>query len=328
MRVPRASGAASTAELRPFEFEWPRRSNPPAMTQRIHERLRQPFRKRSRRGRAAERAQQPAAPGIRPLCRASLGLRLHRAAARQPAKLAVPDAADRRPPRRSKPIPDAPLVRSARGQRAACSQPPALGPARPTFPKAPTSSTAWSPCFTRAQPEALEGCAMHLYRASRSMERRVFANADGELLIIPQQGALSDPHRAWRDRCRAGIGRARPARHQVPRSSCPTAKRAAMSPKITAFRFRLPDLGPIGANGLANARDFETPVAAVRGRGRADRGRPEISRATCGRRRSTIRRSMSSPGTAITRRGAMTLPASTRSAASASIIPTRRSSPS
>ena len=26
--------------------------------------------------------------------------------------------------------------------------------------------------------------------------------------------------------------------------------------------FRLPDLGPIGSNGLANARDFETPVAA------------------------------------------------------------------
>src|ERR671921_4152 len=40
------------------------------------------------------------------------------------------------------------------------------------------------------RPEDLEGCAMHLYRATRSMDGRVFANADGELLIIPQQGSI------------------------------------------------------------------------------------------------------------------------------------------
>ena len=34
-----------------------------------------------------------------------------------------------------------------------------------------------------------------------------------------------------------------------------------MSPRITALPFRLPELGPIGSNGLANPRDFETPVA-------------------------------------------------------------------
>src|SRR3954462_1312677 len=39
-------------------------------------------------------------------------------------------------------------------------------------------------------PADLEGVAVHLYRASKSMERRVFVNADGELLIIPQQGTL------------------------------------------------------------------------------------------------------------------------------------------
>src|SRR5215208_5191111 len=38
-------------------------------------------------------------------------------------------------------------------------------------------------------PEDLEGCALHLYRASRNMDRRPSANADGELVIIPQQGA-------------------------------------------------------------------------------------------------------------------------------------------
>src|SRR3954454_23919982 len=39
-------------------------------------------------------------------------------------------------------------------------------------------------------PEDLEGVAVHFYRASRSMERRVFADADGELLIIPQSGTV------------------------------------------------------------------------------------------------------------------------------------------
>src|SRR6476659_483722 len=39
-------------------------------------------------------------------------------------------------------------------------------------------------------PEDLEGVAVHLYRASRSMQRRVFVDADGELVIVPQNGAL------------------------------------------------------------------------------------------------------------------------------------------
>src|SRR5919112_3588587 len=40
------------------------------------------------------------------------------------------------------------------------------------------------------RPEDLEGVAVHFYRAGRSMERRVFVDADGELLIIPQHGTL------------------------------------------------------------------------------------------------------------------------------------------
>jgi len=55
--------------------------------------------------------------------------------------------------------------------------------------------------------------------------------------------------------------------------------------------FRLPDLGPIGSNGLANPRDFQTPVA----RYEDQEGEFELvakSPATCGRRASTTRRSM------------------------------------
>jgi homogentisate 1,2-dioxygenase len=110
-------------------------------------------------------------------------------------------------------------------------------------------------------PEDLEGCAVHLYRAQRSMEARVFVDADGELLIIPQQGAIE---------LRTELGRLEIGPGDV-----------ALIPRGMKFRvqlldgdaagyvaenygqpFRLPELGPIGANGLANPRDFEVPVAA------------------------------------------------------------------
>ena len=40
-------------------------------------------------------------------------------------------------------------------------------------------------------PQDLEGVAVHIYRATRDMERRFFFDADGELLIIPQEGRLT-----------------------------------------------------------------------------------------------------------------------------------------
>ena len=109
-------------------------------------------------------------------------------------------------------------------------------------------------------PQDLEGVAVHLYRASKSMERRVFVDADGELLIIPQSGTL----RIATELGRLGVSR---------------RARSASFPRGVKFRvevdgesrgyvaenhglpLRLPELGPIGSNGLANPRDFETPVA-------------------------------------------------------------------
>ena len=105
-----------------------------------------------------------------------------------------------------------------------------------------------------------QGMAAHLYAADRSMSR-VFFNADGELLIVPQAGALRlvtefgaiDIHpgeiavipRGVRFRAELPAG---PARGYV----C----------ENYGAHFRLPELGPIGANGLANARDFLAPAAA------------------------------------------------------------------
>jgi homogentisate 1,2-dioxygenase len=108
-------------------------------------------------------------------------------------------------------------------------------------------------------PEDLEGVAVHLYRASKSMANRVFVDADGELLIIPQSGALAIATELGRVEVAPGsVG-------VVPRG---VKFRVEVDGEARGYvaenhghPFRLPELGPIGANGLANPRDFETPVA-------------------------------------------------------------------
>ncbi|MEU2949877.1 homogentisate 1,2-dioxygenase [Streptomyces xanthochromogenes] len=105
------------------------------------------------------------------------------------------------------------------------------------------------------------GMAVHLYHANSSMESRVFSDADGELLIVPEHGGLLL-------RTELGLLAVRPGE-------------VALVPRGVRFRvelldasargyvcenygrpFELPELGPIGANGLANARDFRAPLAA------------------------------------------------------------------
>jgi homogentisate 1,2-dioxygenase len=108
-------------------------------------------------------------------------------------------------------------------------------------------------------PADLEGVAVHLYRTSKSMERRVFVNADGELLIIPQQGAL-------RVVTELGVLELEPGWiGLVPRGVRFRVEVDAEARGYVAenhgMPFRLPELGPIGSNALASARDFETPAA-------------------------------------------------------------------
>ncbi|RST30047.1 homogentisate 1,2-dioxygenase [Sphingomonas ginkgonis] len=109
-------------------------------------------------------------------------------------------------------------------------------------------------------PADLTGVAIHLYRADRSMERRVFLDADGELLIIPQAGAISVETELGRLELEPGwIGVVpRGVRFRVMVDE--RGARGYVAENHGAL-FRLPDLGPIGSNGLANPRDFETPVA-------------------------------------------------------------------
>ena len=109
-------------------------------------------------------------------------------------------------------------------------------------------------------PEACTGIGVHLYAANRDMQGRFFYNADGELLIVPQLGRLHiqtdmgvvdvEPQEI------AVIPRGVRFRVGLPDGSA----RGYVCENFGAL-LRLPDLGPIGSNGLANTRDFLTPVA-------------------------------------------------------------------
>jgi homogentisate 1,2-dioxygenase len=114
-------------------------------------------------------------------------------------------------------------------------------------------------------PAAQRGCAIHWYAANESMLERFFCNADGELLIVPQLGRL-------RVATELGILEIEPLEIAVvPRGLrfrvelLDQQARGYLCENFGAA-LRLPDLGPIGSNGLAHARDFQTPVAAYEDR--------------------------------------------------------------
>ena len=105
------------------------------------------------------------------------------------------------------------------------------------------------------------GIAVHVYRATQSMDRRVFFDADGELLIVPQQGRLLIATEFGR--IEAGPGEIAVIPRGVKfRVDLPEGAARGYICENYGELFRLPELGAIGANGLANPRDFLTPAAA------------------------------------------------------------------
>src|SRR6185369_1934084 len=117
-------------------------------------------------------------------------------------------------------------------------------------------------------PSSQAGVAVHVYRANRSMGR-CFWNADGEMMLVPQQGELV---------LSTELGKLSVAPGEI--AVVPRGMKFRVELADDAARgyvcenygqpFRLPELGPIGSQGLAQQRDFQAPVAAFEDRGRCE----------------------------------------------------------
>lgn len=108
-------------------------------------------------------------------------------------------------------------------------------------------------------PALKTGLAIYMYSCNKSMENKAFYSSDGDFLIVPQIGSLT---------LKTEMGRIHVDVQEivvVPRgikfSVCVEGPSRGYICEIFSGHLRLPELGPIGANGLANARDFLIPSA-------------------------------------------------------------------
>jgi homogentisate 1,2-dioxygenase len=109
------------------------------------------------------------------------------------------------------------------------------------------------------------GMAAHVYLATASMHTDYFYNADGELLVVPQLNALLFVTEFGRIAVAPGEICVIPRGVKFRVELVDGPARGYVCENYGA-KFTLPERGPIGANCLANARDFKTPVAAFEDR--------------------------------------------------------------
>ncbi|MEK2646896.1 homogentisate 1,2-dioxygenase [Bdellovibrio sp. BCCA] len=107
-----------------------------------------------------------------------------------------------------------------------------------------------------------KGIHVHLYSFNKGMENRYMMNADGDFVIVPQTGSLQV-------KTELGFIEAEPGEIVLVPRGMKFQVNPLNSPRCTGYigenfghPFHLPELGPIGANGLAHRRHFLTPVAA------------------------------------------------------------------
>ncbi|KAH9954328.1 Homogentisate 1,2-dioxygenase [Russula dissimulans] len=110
-------------------------------------------------------------------------------------------------------------------------------------------------------PVLREGLAIHIYAADKSMENEAFCNNDGHMLVLPQQGRLDIQTEFGRMMVRPGelFVVQRGIRFKV---GLPDGPVRGYIQESFGSQFELPELGPLGSHGLANPRDFESPVAS------------------------------------------------------------------
>ncbi|XP_078429106.1 homogentisate 1,2-dioxygenase [Wolffia australiana] len=104
------------------------------------------------------------------------------------------------------------------------------------------------------------GYAIHMYAANESMVDSAFCNADGDFLIVPQKGRLWITTECGRIKVSPGEIVVLPQGFRFSVQLPDGPSRGYVS-EVFGSHFQLPDLGPIGANGLASERDFMVPVA-------------------------------------------------------------------
>ena len=141
-----------------------------------------------------------------------------------------------------------------------------LGPLRWSPPPIPTEAltfvTGMRTMTTAGDVNTQTGMAAHIYFVDRSHDRRLFLQRRRRTADRAADRRRSTLHRT-RPHCdRAGRNCGHPTRHEIQGRARSTAPRAAMCARITARNSPFPNRGPIGANCLANPRDFKTPVAA------------------------------------------------------------------
>jgi homogentisate 1,2-dioxygenase len=114
------------------------------------------------------------------------------------------------------------------------------------------------------------GMGAHLYFITRSMDDEYFYNADGEMLIVPQEGKLRFATEFGIIDIEPGEIAVIPRGVKIRVELFETAARGYLCENYGGA-FALPERGPIGANCLANQRDFLTPIAAYEDRDAASK---------------------------------------------------------
>ncbi|CAG2053549.1 unnamed protein product [Timema podura] len=108
-------------------------------------------------------------------------------------------------------------------------------------------------------PKTRSGIAVHIFLCNTSMENKCFYNSDGDFLIVPQQGSLAITTEFGK--MEVDINEICVIQQGMKFSVNVKGPTRGYILEVFDNHFQLPNLGPIGANGLANPRDFQTPVA-------------------------------------------------------------------
>jgi homogentisate 1,2-dioxygenase len=124
-------------------------------------------------------------------------------------------------------------------------------------------------------PCSRDGVAVYVYLCNTPMHNKAFYNADGDFLIVPQQGPLNITTELGK--IHVDINEICVIQQGIRFSVEVSGPSRGYILEVFNGHFQLPNLGPIGSNGLANPRDFLTPAASFEDR-RVEEGYSIVSK--------------------------------------------------